>query len=312
MKIRKLIYKLKGVFLEFHNPYEYILQRLFDKNGNHNELDRRIGLRNSKIDVKKLRESYWNFRYPVTFYQEKERKAYLLSYYPYYIEPIYEILKIIPIDKLDRIFKKPFLRGTFIGGGPAPEILRYGVVLEIKPSQKDLVLSYVIDIEVRQWDKELDFTCLELSKHYWNGVIMPLPIKFDLSSLNKFRDPKIYKAFKGNFFVIQNCLNEFYYDQEIMYKFIKEIIALMMPGSILLIIDVDNANKIGKKIKCMIDSCNFATCLGGNVSDKPEINFPFIDYPSLLEEELFTNESYLWPRRKTEYIYLVIERISNN
>lgn len=49
------------------------------------------------------------------------RAAYLLAYFPYYIEPICHVLEAANLP--DSLFATGTLKATFFGGGPCPEAL---------------------------------------------------------------------------------------------------------------------------------------------------------------------------------------------
>ena len=57
----------------------------------------------------------------IPYEDEKFRAAYLLAYFPYYIEPICHVLQKVDIP--DSLFVSGHLKAAFFGGGPGPEVL---------------------------------------------------------------------------------------------------------------------------------------------------------------------------------------------
>ena len=73
-------------------------------------------------DVRSIRLSYRSpfgttFPYGDTNFQN----AYMVAYFPYYIEPLYHALEDANLDTT--LFEKGKLQASFFGGGPCPEAL---------------------------------------------------------------------------------------------------------------------------------------------------------------------------------------------
>src|ERR1035437_5825962 len=109
-----------------HDPYGPILAELRRLNDADTEDLFYDCLHQSQPYVTNLRRSYQNSPSNVDFSCRHTRAAYLLAYYPNYIEPLYEILcqlhQLHP-DVIQGTFGYEKLRGLFLGAGPAPEVL---------------------------------------------------------------------------------------------------------------------------------------------------------------------------------------------
>lgn len=71
--------------------------------------------------------------------------AYLVAYFPYYIEPLYHVLT--SADLPDSLFDKGNLKTSFFGGGPCPEILGFSTYLRQRAPNLSTVEAAVFDCE---------------------------------------------------------------------------------------------------------------------------------------------------------------------
>ena len=77
-------------------------------------------------------------------YEDPEfRAAYLLAYFPYYIEPIYHVLQKAELP--GSFFNKSTLKAAFFGGGPCPELLGLAAYLKKKAPRLAAVEATVFD-----------------------------------------------------------------------------------------------------------------------------------------------------------------------
>ncbi len=96
--------------------------------------------------VKKIRKGYTSpFGIKFPYEQQSFQNGYLVAYFPYYIEPIYHVLKSVNLP--DELFSKDNLQVSFFGGGPCPEALGLAAYLREKaPNLKSVDIS-IFDLE---------------------------------------------------------------------------------------------------------------------------------------------------------------------
>ena len=90
--------------MEQHDPYGPMLAELSDVNDADSDELLRDSLRQSQEYVRRLRQAYRNSPSNVDFSCEHTRAAYLLAYYPHYIEVLYKILSAGPQKLLSDYF----------------------------------------------------------------------------------------------------------------------------------------------------------------------------------------------------------------
>ena len=91
--------------------------------------------------VKKIQKDYTSpFGIKFPYEQQSFQNGYLVAYFPYYIEPIYHVLKSANLP--DELFSKDNLQVSFFGGGPCPEALGLAAYLREKaPNLKSVDIS---------------------------------------------------------------------------------------------------------------------------------------------------------------------------
>jgi hypothetical protein len=77
------------------------------------------------------------------------RAAYLLTYFPYYIEPVYHVLEAANLP--DSLFASGTLKVAFFGGGPCPEALGLAAYLRRRAPRLTRVEATVFDRQ-SGWD----------------------------------------------------------------------------------------------------------------------------------------------------------------
>ena len=103
--------------------------------------------------VKKIRTGYRSpFGTKFSYGQQSFQNGYLVAYFPYYIEPIYHVLK--SADLPDELFNQDNLQVSFFGGGPCPEALGLAAYLREKvPNLKS------VDISI--FDREMSWNTIQ-------------------------------------------------------------------------------------------------------------------------------------------------------
>ncbi|MCC6254217.1 MAG: hypothetical protein IT276_04840 [Ignavibacteriaceae bacterium] len=146
-----------------------------------------------------LSESYVHIDYEKRFL----RTAYMLLYFPFYIEPIYYVMyphikELVPLNDSE-------IKVCFIGGGPSPELLGVGKAVSTIDYIKKINCS-VLDL-VKHWGTERKYCTQRMLKedYFPNGECIIKHQDFDLwSKISNL--PNFIK--EANIIISQNCLND--------------------------------------------------------------------------------------------------------
>jgi len=294
-----------------HNPFEYILDELCNCNDIETEEALRASLKKSKEPVKELRNAYNKSPSNVDFSNEHFRAAYLLAYYPYYIDRMYKILNAIPEQKRNNIFANKKIRGCFFGAGPAPEVIGWINYLQCHyPNVKNAV-AYIFDKNIHYWSKGLEITRYHLAPNYWDGILTLCQREVDLLQLCDSLDENLLQAIrKSNLFVMQNCINDLLHDNNSLCEGILEIFKQTEPGSLFIISDLNlyQVRNTVIKLKSLIENDGLGKCIS-HVYRDCVAHKPNIEVPSIIEEELFEETDGLIQKRKAHYCYIVLEKV---
>lgn len=172
-----------------HDPYYKLLKTVAEINGcqldliinrnysTANEICRACNSNNSKniqyflaglkLQVKELRSllkgAFTNIDYSDRF----TRTAYMLAYFPFYIEPIYYVTKS-HINKLIGANTSE-INICFIGGGPLPELL--GLSKSISAKNNVSILNCSILDAFPYWITEREYCTKSLLEDYFKGEV---------------------------------------------------------------------------------------------------------------------------------------------
>jgi hypothetical protein len=132
-----------GFNMKTHDPYGPILAELRLLCDSGDEAVFRKGLRELQPKVTWLRQQYKKCPSRVDFSDETTRLAYLLVYYPHYIEQVCHVLSnVLGIEsKLNR----QHLVVSFFGPGPAPEALGLALFLSEHCPKTTRLTGYLFD-----------------------------------------------------------------------------------------------------------------------------------------------------------------------
>ena len=163
-------------------------------------------------DVKKLRESYAKPFCDTDYNDYEIRKAYMIAYYPYYIEPARYVVEnfVVPM------FNEPELH--FFACGPCPEL--YGTLLALRDKNfrgKIFVNTYDVESE---WSLYCTYNLCEeiLPIEYW-GFQSNFFVGDSLSFAERIRDFDILYPDEKIFF-LQNYLSHMPDTPEAVEKFL--------------------------------------------------------------------------------------------
>lgn len=183
--------------------------------------------------IDSLKESYVHIDYEKRFL----RTAYMLLYFPFYIEPIYyvtlpHLTKILPGNNSE-------IKICFIGGGPLPELLGLGKALSTVSIVKKIKCT-VLDL-VQHWSTERKYcTQRMLKQEYFPNCECVI----NHQGFNLWKEITV-SSFPSNVFeesdiiISQNCINDCPKGSEkTLYKNFQIIWNKLKKGSSLIIIDL--------------------------------------------------------------------------
>lgn len=242
--------------------------------------------------VKELRKKYRGESVCVDYADENYRRAYMLAYFPFYINPIFQsLLSCQFIEKTGNI---DTLSTCCFGGGPLPELV--GIAKYVQSFMPDV---WIIDCAVfdyfKEWTSERNLHTLNLLGHYYGGLVNLEENHIDLWSDDLQVPDQVARA---NLVVFQNCFNDCpEAKHDTLKRNVKAIWEKMPINSLMIIIDLDYSNKIELigQIESMI------TNIGGNIL------LPLTRYDAplrncrLLIERLYDGTDGLIPRYHSWY-----------
>ena len=186
--------------------YEYILEGLKNSPDFYNpNLHQTFEsyLASLQESAKYLWKSYRSTPVEVRYSDPQVQAAYLIRYYPHYVQMTLEILRLSP-----EIFTFPEqINACFFGAGPCPEVAGLAQFLtEHCPETKSMIVK-IYDIASEQWKFSRDITKNFIVPRLWKGDISGTVSKFDLCSVNAF-EVIADDISNCHIFIFQNCLNE--------------------------------------------------------------------------------------------------------
>lgn len=296
-----------------HDPYSPILNELLLLNCC--DTDERLleRLRLSREVVSSLRKAYAKCPCCVDYSDETIRAAYLLAYYPFYIEIVYTELSKIPKESFPQLWKNENLSICIFGGGPCPEIVGFlAFVNEYYPNIKSAKI-YVFDKYAETWSTCLNITCSNVLPSYWKGDLEVRLIPCDLLDCGVINSILAYEAIESsNFFVMQNWLNDqtgsnkIFINHEIIIQNIMGMINTAPDDSLLLFADLDypRVRILFREIEKVVQTYHVALPVLPVQNNAYEI-YPNIQYPPLLDELFIGTDGLI---KKIRYYSTVIRK----
>jgi ribosomal protein RSM22 (predicted rRNA methylase) len=261
-----------------------------------------IFLAGLKDEVKKLWEAYRSYPVTIDYSKRYVRAAYMLSYFPYYIEPIYYILNQINNGRV--LFQnKSEINVGFLGGGALPELV--GLVKYISHNENEIqkINAIVFDI-TPHWISERESCTMALIDEYLNHDLDVKSIIVNLWDENFLIDDSIKKL---DLIVLQNSINEASEDRKQIFRDNLSKIWNDIPnGAIFVIIDL-NYRAVSNFISNFINSLKEKRIIKRMSNDRIESGLPKCDF---IQRKLFDfNESGLYPRSGTrEYLSVILQK----
>ena len=162
------------------------------------------------------------------------RAAYMLAYFPFYIEPIFYFVNP-HFDKLISA-KCSKINICFLGGGPLPELLGLGKIISNRKSIQEIECT-VLD-NYSHWNTEREYCTkpMLLEEYSYVGDCKIDQVQFDFWSENLIVPNNILKA---DLVISQNCINDCPLGSlQFLKKNIVNIWNNMKSGASLVIIDL--------------------------------------------------------------------------
>ncbi len=255
-----------------------------------------------KLQVKELRSLLRGAFANIDYSDRFTRTAYMLAYFPFYIEPIYYVTKPY-INKLLETCSSE-INICFIGGGPLPELLGLSKSISSTNSVKKLNCN-VLD-EFDYWVTEREYCTKVLLSDYYKEDIIINSFKFNLWS-DKLSIPSAIG--NSDLIVAQNCINDCPQNKfKTMKNNFQQIWKNIKKGSSIIILDL-NYVTISELLK---DLKEFFSKNGGVVildisKDEKRPDIPKCQH---LEELLFEQVDGLMARRSVKYYSLIVKKVS--
>lgn len=298
-----------------HDPYGPMLLELSDANDADTEDLFRESLRQTQPYVRDLRIAYSQSPSSVDFSCRHLRAAYLLAYYPHYIETIYHIFEDLDQDEVIQHFSKPKVRACFLGAGPAPEGLGWIAYLRDHVPEAECAIAYLLDLYVDGWRIGQEITRYHLAPIYWpNGRLITKPLIYDYRAADDEIDPFIGRTFQiSDLFVMQNCLNDHLDRGDLVLENFLSIFRQASPGAIFVIADLnfDNIRNLMRRIEANVLENRIGRVLLSTEDQCAEFRSRIM-YPPIIEECLLTGENRLRPKCLTRYYASVLQRVEDD
>lgn len=209
-----------------------------------------------KSHVRKLRQLYRAENVCINYADDNLRRAYMLAYYSYYINPICQTLDNCKFN--DIAGHTDILSICCFGGGPLPELI--GIAKYVNSSMpKTVMIDCTVFDYYDQWAKERNLHTQNLVGHYYDGLINLHEQFINLWSEQREAPVEIENA---ELVVFQNCFNDCPKEKhEILKNNVFSIWQKMPIKSLMIIIDLTFGSKIElmRQIEALITRC------GGNI-----------------------------------------------
>jgi hypothetical protein len=284
--------------------YDYILEGLENSRDFYNSQNQatfKSYLQSLQQPAKQLWESYRSSQVKVNYSEPSVQAAYLIRYYPHYVEMTFEILKQC---SKDFVFEEK-INACFFGAGPCPEVTGLAQFLtEYCPKTQELFVN-VYDIASEEWALSRAVT-RDLIPHIWKGKLSGsgrLP-NFDFSLPNCFESITEVIS-NSHLFVFQNCFNEIENSSDIKDN-IKFLLARAPLNSFVVIGDLSYE----QNRHIIEDVTEFAqTTQGYKIIGRDELEISSsLKIPQIIKKNLLTGEDGLIPRSRIKFMFLVIRK----
>ena len=281
--------------------YDLILEGLYSSYQIKSEDTKKAFLDSLKPYVTELRTSFKNKQIKVDYRDKNVQAAYLIAYYPSYVEMTYEVLNRHGIKVLPS--KNRILNVCLFGAGAAPEAIALLNFINQNSLDIDEVNIYAYDIFASTWSFSLDLSKKFIIPHFWQSKKFQL-ISLDLDLCEHSAFEKISTQIKNsNLFIFQNCLNELN-DENIAIKNIKYLAKNINQGSRLIIADLFGhpaVKRIKPKIEQNLQDLSYLKFFEANNQNEIRLT---ISLPLILKQNLLSGTDGLIPRSVVKFTFI--------
>lgn len=267
--------------------YDLILEGLYSYYEIKSEESKKAFLCSLKPYVTELRTSFKNKQIKVDYRDKKVQAAYLIAYYPSYVEMTYEVLCRHEIKVLHSNNK--ILNVCLFGAGAAPEVIALLNFINQNAIEIDEVNIYAYDIFASTWNFSLDLARKFIVPHFWQSKKFQLiSLKLDLCEDNVF-EKILQKIQNSNLFIFQNCLNELN-DGNIAIENIKYLAKNINQESRLIIADLSAyqvVTDIKLKIEQNLQQLSYLNLFKSKSKEEVKVKIPL---PSIVRQHLLTGK----------------------
>lgn len=250
--------------------------------------------------VTELRQAYRNSRIKVDYSCQEMQAAYLIAYYPHYVEMTLAILRLLSSDlKFNQTVK-----ACFFGAGPCPEVVGLVQFLAERFLETKQLIANVYDIASNTWTPSRNITRQYVIPQLWQGQVELNSNSLDLCAKQSLQN--FGASLKdAHVFVFQNCLNELS-DPLVARENFKFLLDTIPQGSTIIIADLqyDQNRNIIQSIKEEINGRNDFEFLN-------ERNLTFrssLPIPQLISDNLLTGCDWLIPRSRVSFLFLAARK----
>lgn len=209
--------------------------------------------------VQKLTTHYSNHQHKEIDYRDTAiQAAYMLRYFPYYIETTHQILKSIEPTNLNQIFTDDMTLCLY-GCGPAPELL--GILRYIQDFQPGVMSVNINYFDLHEWTPWREVCARMISKEYWGGNIGEVKSSsWNYLTDKNTEDPEVIEMIrKAKLHSIQNCFSDLFYSDvptETIISTFLELFKMTSQGSLFILNDqnVATVKTIFSQISDLIES----------------------------------------------------------
>lgn len=233
-------------------------------------------------------------------YEDPEfRSAYLLAYFPYYIEPICHVLHK---EKLpDSFFSNDAFKVAFLGGGPCPEVLGLAAYLKKKAPRLSKVEATVFDRQ-SGWDRIQQELVPSMMPSYKSGhTTFSVESKscdlVDLECTCGMEDKDIIVA--------QNLLTEVYTDKQMAIETFERFIR---SSQCRYIVFIDNMYPQIMEMMNELSAHLYSRGLSKKLARaETTVIRPNFRLSQEMQQHLFTGENGLQVKKNVKFHHMVIE-----
>ncbi|MBD2520622.1 hypothetical protein H6G93_37930 [Nostoc sp. FACHB-973] len=283
--------------------YESILEGLQNSqyfyNANINQTFDRY-LASLQESAKYLWRSYRSNTVKVNYSDPQVQAAYLIRYYPHYVQMTLEILRLSP----EAFTFGQEINACFFGAGPCPEVAGLAQFLTEHRQESESIIANIYDIAADTWTPSRAVTKDFVVPKLWKGKISGAVHHLDLCSANAFESIAEVIS-NSHLFIFQNCLNEIW-NTSATKDNIRFLLERAPLNSFIIIGDL-LYNQSRTILEDIVIICSQRSDY--KIIERGELKIASsLKIPTIVTENLLTDEDGLIPRRWINFIFLALRK----